>query len=1241
MKLIIVFILLLTTCAFGQTPPNAQFTVNQNAFCLGTAIQLTNQSTNGTGTITSYSWDFGDGNAATTANATHVYSSPGTYTITLVVQASNGQADAEVKVNYITIHALPIANFTTTANGCALPVGINFTNTSQNASTFSWNFGNTQTSSAQVPATINYSTAGSYTIQLIASSPYGCVDTVVKPITISNFQAVINAPLSVCQNEVVNLSDNSTTGVTNWSWLFTGGNAINTNTANPTITYPNAGSYSIVLTAINTTSGCTATTSQQIIVLPTPTPSFTASPVTGCAPLQVTFNNTSVGSGTFSWDFGDNTFFNGQTPPTHTYFGNGTFTTTLYMTGQNGCSDSIALPAVTLTSPVANFTSNVVNGCSPLSVQFTDQSSSVNPIIAWAWDFGDGTTFNGQNPPPHSFGDGVYTVRLIVTTQSGCIDTLIVTDMIEVGSIDLVNFSVNPAETCAKSDVIFTNLSVISVPHSPNDVTYSWIFGDGGTSQLENPIYKYLSDTGYFDVTLFVEFRGCIDSITVTNAVYIKAPISFFSPDDSLFCNPSSFPIVVQFDDDSKIGKFSDDCSMIWTWGDGTTTVLDDPDFDDFNLGSTSHSYSTYGSFTITQHIYNYTTGCSDSTNKTIVISAISAGIAPLLTDSVCVGTLFSIAENCSSTDSFSSFVWDMGDGNTTAGANPSYFYNTFGSYTIQLTATNVVGCAATATFAPFVALANPQATLNATDNAGCAPFPVQFSNTSSQLNNGAPLYSFVINYSDDNSSDTSYSVATPFNHTFQNVGNYSVALTVTDQFGCVSNPAIVSINATFPIANFIADSVTCNHEAVPVLNGSIGYNPMTYQWIIDGALQGTAINYSPTFHDGQQPGQISQSHTVLLIATDANGCKDSLEQQVIVSLPYIDLDFQLSGAATNANGAYLCPPVFATFANNSNSFGAIATYQWSFGDGKSSSLENPSNTYVFPGTYDVSLSITDEFGCQTDSILADFLTVFGPTANPTWTITDSICGQEVLFDLGANSGITAISWNLDDGTIVTDSVLFLHQYINVTSYQPTVSVWDQNQCQIDYSLDLLTIQANGVNALFTASDLAVEMGELVTFTDQSTASNPIVSWTWETENESNTFPVNSPYTTAFYNGGQNTITLIITDSLGCTDSYELSIDVNGDFELPNVITTDNDGINDVFSYQYDIFKSYDIVIINRWGNTIISKKNATNSDFWDGKTKTGEQVSDGVYFYLFEGMLFNGTKLKKEGFIHVFGNPQ
>jgi gliding motility-associated-like protein len=108
---------------------------------------------------------------------------------------------------------------------------------------------------------------------------------------------------------------------------------------------------------------------------------------------------------------------------------------------------------------------------------------------------------------------------------------------------------------------------------------------------------------------------------------------------------------------------------------------------------------------------------------------------------------------------------------------------------------------------------------------------------------------------------------------------------------------------------------------------------------------------------------------------------------------------------------------------------------------------------------------------------------------------------------------------------------------------------------------------------------------------------------------------------------------------LGCTDSYELSIAVNGDFQLPNVITTDNDGINDVFSYQYDIFKSFDIVIVNRWGNTIIQKINETGTIFWDGKTNKGETVSDGVYFYLFEGTLFNGTKLKKDGFIHVINN--
>jgi gliding motility-associated-like protein len=216
---------------------------------------------------------------------------------------------------------------------------------------------------------------------------------------------------------------------------------------------------------------------------------------------------------------------------------------------------------------------------------------------------------------------------------------------------------------------------------------------------------------------------------------------------------------------------------------------------------------------------------------------------------------------------------------------------------------------------------------------------------------------------------------------------------------------------------------------------------------------------------------------------------------------------------------------------------------------------------------------------------------------------------------------------------------MFSHTYIAVDTYQPLVSIWDQNQCQIDYSLNPLTIAPNGVNALFSATDLSVDMGELVTFNDQSTAQNPIISWTWEMENSSSIFFTNTPYTTAFFNGGEAIITLIITDSLGCTDSYELSIAVNGDFQLPNVITTDNDGINDVFSYQYDIFKSFDIVIVNRWGNTISQKTSETGTIFWDGKTNNGEPVVDGVYFYLFEGTLFNGTKLKKDGFIHVVNN--
>ncbi|MNU71119.1 Protease 1 precursor [compost metagenome] len=1131
----------------------------------------------------------------------------------------------------------PNPNFTVTANGCSLPVNVSFNNTSTGATSYSWNFGNTQTSTLQNPAAVNYASAGTYNVTLIATNSFGCKDTIVKPIVVSNFQAGITAPATACQNTPVSITNSSTVGSNSWNWTFTGGSPASSSSQNNTVTYSTPGTYTISLSSQNTSLGCSGSTTKQITILPTPVPAFTANPSTGCAPQSVAFTNTSPAGTNFQWNFGDGTTFNGQNPPPHLYQNNGAFTVTLTMTGANGCPGTISLPAVTLSPPIAGFTSTDTSGCEPLTVTFIDTSSASIPITNWLWNFGDGTTFNGQNPPPHTYNLGVYAVSLTITTQTGCQGTVTIPAYIEVGKVDLVNFTLLQSPECAKRSIQFTNQSVILAPHTSDEVTYFWNFGDGGTSTEENPSYSYSQDTGYFDVTLIVDFRGCKDTLTIPDAVYIKAPISLFSPAQTLYCNPPSLPVNVVVNDQSKIGKLSDDCLMIWRWGDGTTTTFDDPDFDDANLGSTSHNYSAYGTYTIKQVIYNYTTGCADSTTQTVHISRTTAGIAGISNDSVCVNSSITLLDNSTSSHPFGTYSWNMGNGQFVTGSNPTYSYPSFGTFAIVLTATNSVGCSDNEIFSPMTALALPLAQLTPNDNAGCAPFLVTFTNNSTPQNNGVNLSSFVFTFNDNNTTQTTTNVNTTVNHTYNTEGTFTVTLVATDQFGCVSAPASTSVSVTKPIAIFTIDSVVCNLENVSTANTSSGLAPLTYQWFVDGSQVGTGTDYAHAYSESLNNATSSFNHGYVLIVTDANGCKDTLSKLLTISTPVAIPDYSFSGAATNANGDYLCPPVFATLTDESLSYGNISNYSWIFGDGKTSVLENPNNTYVFPGTYSLTLSITDEFGCTSDTTYIDYLTIFGPVANPTWTQDLNGCGQDVTFNIGNTSFLETIVWNTGDGTIVNDSLGFSHTYQDVTTFNPTLTVTDSNNCEVIYPMNPITIPDVGLNAFFVVNPSLIDLGTTVEFDDQSTGVGGIIEWVWDMN--PNPQIVNSTgisIYTNYYTPGSYVVTLTIEDANGCFDTYTTVVEVTGDFQMPNIITPNGDGTNEFFSFKHDIFKSFNILIANRWGNVVHEGKNVTGTIFWDGKTQGGDPCSEGVYFYKLNGILKDNSNIEKTGFLEL-----
>ncbi|TXI83959.1 MAG: PKD domain-containing protein, partial [Crocinitomicaceae bacterium] len=359
MRVILSIFSLLIACFGIAQAPNAQFVASPLSVCVGQPISFTNQSTAGGSPITTYTWNFGNGETSSLQNTNFVYTTPGVYTITLAVQAANGQADAEVKTNYITVNPSPTASFTTSGNGCTVPFGVNFTNTSSSAPgiTYAWNFGNGQTSNLQTPTTVTYSNAGTFNVALtVTDANSGCTASSNQSIVVSNFTAGINAPTSVCEGQAVQFLNSSTVGANSFAW--NSGGAGTSTAQNPTFTYNTPGNYTVTLTAQNTTSGCSASTVHQITVLPAPTPSFTATPTSGCSPLVVNFSNTSTGSGTFVWNFGDGATFTGQTPTGHTYSGNGSYSVELVMTGTNGCSDSVTISnLITLSDPVAQFTS--------------------------------------------------------------------------------------------------------------------------------------------------------------------------------------------------------------------------------------------------------------------------------------------------------------------------------------------------------------------------------------------------------------------------------------------------------------------------------------------------------------------------------------------------------------------------------------------------------------------------------------------------------------------------------------------------------------------------------------------------------------------------------------------------------------------------------------------------------------------------------------------------------------------
>jgi len=486
--------------------------------CAGTSVVLTASG------ATTYTWSPGTGLSATTgATVTASPTVTTTYTVTGTdVNGCAGTASVTVTVGGgVTVQVVPAS--------ASICMGANVSFTASGANTYAWSPATGL--SATTGATVIASPTSTTTYTVTGTDAGGCQGIDSVTVTVNNTVNVTVNPANpaICIGQSTTLT---ASGAVNYTWSPATGLSAATGasvTANPTTTttYTVSGTDAI---------GCAGTVAVTVSVSPTVN---VAASIVGPSTICVGDNTqiTAVGSNgdggpyTYTWDNGI-----GVAVPPITV--SPIVNTTYIVTVTDGCG-STATDDVTISVfdvPVINFTADNLQGCSPLIVNFTDNTVPVS--TSYTWNFhdpssGSSNTSNSQSPTHIFSSAGVYDITLTVS-NSGCTSSLTVPQMITVHPTPVAAFSCTPHMSS-----IFDNTTYHFYDESLNASIWNWNFGDAGsdqnTSNEQNPSHVF-ENVGSYSIWLVVsnEF-GCKDS--ASDVIVIKPDYTFyvpnaFTPDD-------------------------------------------------------------------------------------------------------------------------------------------------------------------------------------------------------------------------------------------------------------------------------------------------------------------------------------------------------------------------------------------------------------------------------------------------------------------------------------------------------------------------------------------------------------------------------------------------------------------------------------------------------------------------------------------------------------------------------------
>ncbi len=844
---------------------------------------------------------------------------------------------------------------------------------------------------------------------------------------------------------------------------------------------------------VTATNGQCSTT-DQVTISPTagPTAAFAAPPV--CFPGSSTFTDASTvaGAGSISswyWDFNDGTTSTQQSPA-HQYPASGTYNVCLTVTSNTNCTSTICQVVNVQPTPLPSFTtSNVCVGSQTLF-------NNTSPVTgnSFSWDLGNGTTSTAISPTATYANSGTYNVILTATNALGCTDT--VQQQVTVNPLPVANFT-SLVTPCTNSQVAFTDAS------TPTPVSWNWNFGNGITSNLQNP--SVTLPNGNSNVTLLVtSAAGCIDSIV--------QPVNVIP----LFTAPPILPQAVCIGASVSITATG---GTTYQWNGGQTTA---------GISVTPNTTSTY------VVIVTDTNGCSDTVAATVLVNPLPTVFAGTDT-SICSGTNITLTASGAT-----SYVWS--NGATSASINVAPVATTSDSET----GTEANGCVNTennqVNVNPnlTVTLSNPVMCSGATDilNAGHLGSTYLWSTgqtTQTITVSSSGIYSVTVteptgctgtgqstvtvnplpNVSAGNNISICDGTGTQLNATgassyLWSDGSTTQAINVapnvsttysvtgTNGFGCISTSSVL---------------VTVN-PAITVTNGNFFICPGNYA-LLDAGNPGS--NYSWSNGATTQTISVNSAGTYSVTVTAPTGCSGSGQNTVVVGAP-------LTNNATNASA---CNGINVSLdAGNPGS-----SYAWSNG------ATSQTISVGVAGNYSVVVTGVD--GCTisfSSAVTIHPLPVASFNASP-------VCDYDSMSFVNTSSiasgSITNFQWDFNDGTNSTNQSPSHFYGLNGT-YNVVLTTVSNNGC-MDTTVVPVTVYASPL-AIFQGTDVC--LGTPTTFSENSTVINDAISsWMWSFGDGSSSPGRNQTHT--YSNDGLFHVQLIATTTHGCLDTISNDVIVH------------------------------------------------------------------------------------------------